>query len=70
MKINRINTLELLKAYESKKDTLTQRERDIIYSRLEGKTLEQIGNQYNMTRERVRQIYVKGVSKLGIVPVK
>lgn len=50
-------------------DTLTERERNIIISRfglLDGKakTLEKVGQQYNVTRERIRQIEAKALRKL------
>ncbi|HEX8548501.1 MAG TPA: RNA polymerase sigma factor RpoD/SigA, partial [Cytophagaceae bacterium] len=49
--------------------TLTQRESDVIsfYFGLNGKnsmTLEEIGEQYNLTRERVRQIKEKATRRL------
>jgi len=35
---------------------LTERRRAILIMRLEGKTLEEIGHHFGITRERVRQI--------------
>ena len=37
--------------------------REVIQGRLEGKTLQEIGDQYNITRERVRQLMQKGLRK-------
>jgi len=37
-------------------DFLTERRKKILEMRLQGKTLEQIGQNFNITRERVRQI--------------
>lgn len=50
-------------------NTLTLKERDIIEQRFGlrddvDKTLEQLGNQYGLTRERIRQIEVKALKKL------
>lgn len=36
-----------------------ERAREILQGRLDGKTLEEIGNQYGITRERIRQIICK-----------
>ena len=50
--------------------TLTERERKVIEMRFglngdnEEKTLEQIGQQYQVTRERIRQIEAKALRKL------
>lgn len=40
---------------------LSDRERDCIRKKLEGMTLEEIGHDYNLTRERIRQIVKSGV---------
>ncbi len=50
-------------------ETLTQREKDVLIRRfgLDGRaamTLEQIGEFYQLTRERIRQIEVKALKKL------
>ena len=45
--------------------SILERERDMIRLRYEEqKTLQEIGDQYGITRERVRQIVAKGVRKL------
>lgn len=45
--------------------TLTYRERTVFKLRLyEEMTYEQIGNKFNVSRERVRQIYAKALRKL------
>lgn len=50
------------------KKYLTERERRILIMRFgfleKAKTLEQIGEEFNLTRERVRQIEVKAIKKL------
>ena len=48
---------------------LNERERDIIILRFglydgEGKTLEEIGNMYHVSRERIRQIEKRALKKL------
>ncbi len=45
-------------------DTLSDRSRDIIKRRLQGKTLEEIGRDLDLTRERVRQIVKRDVQKV------
>lgn len=54
------------KARKEKKVYLSERERDIAYKRIiENRTLQEIGNEYNITRERVRQMFDKSASKLA-----
>jgi RNA polymerase primary sigma factor len=62
-------TDSLKKEIERALNTLTQREANIItlYFGLSGKhvhTLEEIGEKYNLTRERVRQIKEKAIRRL------
>jgi RNA polymerase primary sigma factor len=42
----------------------TARERDMLEQRYQDKTLQEIGEQYHVTRERVRQIELKAMEKL------
>ncbi len=62
-------TDSLRKEIERALNTLTRREADIIilYFGLTGKhghTLEEIGEKFNLTRERVRQIKEKAIIRL------
>ncbi|MCK4856098.1 MAG: sigma-70 family RNA polymerase sigma factor, partial [Bacteroidales bacterium] len=62
-------TDSLCKEIDRALNTLTQREAEIIrlYYGLNGKhshTLEEIGEEFNITRERIRQIKAKGISRL------
>jgi RNA polymerase sigma factor (sigma-70 family) len=43
---------------------LTEREREVIQGRLEGKTLVKIGDCLGVTRDRARQIEEKAIAKL------
>ena len=50
-------------------DTLTEREAEVIrlrYGLADGRchTLEEVGQQFDVTRERIRQIEVKAIRKL------
>lgn len=50
-------------------NTLNERERDVLRLRfglVDGKarTLEEVGSQFNVTRERIRQIEAKALRKL------
>jgi len=40
---------------------------DIVAKKLDGQTLEQIGQFYGLTRERIRQIYSREIDKLPVV---
>ena len=60
---------ELRKVLFELLDTLNPREKDIIIKRFglidgQSRTLEEIGNDYNVTRERIRQIEQKSLAKL------
>jgi RNA polymerase primary sigma factor len=62
-------TDSLSKEIERALNTLTRREADIIrlYFGLNGKhthTLEEIGEKFNLTRERVRQIKERAIKRL------
>lgn len=45
------------------KQLKNEREREVLEGRLAGKTLQEIGDQYGITRERVRQLSQKGLRK-------
>lgn len=50
-------------------EKLNERERDVVIQRWrDGKTYEEIGRIYNVTRERIRQIEVKAIRKLSYPP--
>lgn len=66
--VQRIYYEQMMEIIETK-ENLTERERTILYARyginnLKPMTLEQIGKQYNLTRERIRQIESKALRKL------
>ncbi len=44
--------------------TLDSREREVLRMRKEGKTLEETGRHYGISRERVRQIQLEAEQKL------
>lgn len=46
-------------------DLLDDREKEIIYDRMvNGKTLQQIGDKFGLTRERIRQIEANALQKM------
>jgi DNA-directed RNA polymerase sigma subunit (sigma70/sigma32) len=45
---------------------LSKREADIVFGRINGASLQDIGNIHLITRERVRQVYEKAIRKLGL----
>ena len=49
-------------------DSLTEREADVLRERFgfngEQKTLQEIGDEYNLTKDRIRQIEAKAIRKL------
>ena len=47
--------------------TLTEREREIVLARQEGKTLDALSVVYGVTRERCRQIEQRGIEKMKVV---
>lgn len=62
-------TDSLCKEIERALNTLTRREAEVIrlYYGLNGRhshTLEEIGEEFNITRERIRQIKEKGIKRL------
>ncbi|MBQ7760721.1 MAG: RNA polymerase sigma factor RpoD [Clostridia bacterium] len=64
-----VNEMERKKVIEEVLDTLTDREKKVIKLRygLDGDaphTLEQVGKEFNITRERIRQIEAKALRKL------
>jgi DNA-directed RNA polymerase sigma subunit (sigma70/sigma32) len=57
------------KGEEASFDTLSEREREILKLRFgldrgEPRTLEEVGEHFNLTRERIRQIEARAMSKL------
>jgi RNA polymerase sigma factor (sigma-70 family) len=47
-------------------DLLDDREKKILYERIvDGKTLQQIGNKFGLTRERIRQIEADALRKMS-----
>ena len=66
---NVVNRMDYDNVLDVIKDILSEREMDIIrlrYGLDSGRpmTLEEVGNMYNLTRERIRQIEVKSLRKL------
>lgn len=62
---------EVEQAYKQLKNTLTPREKDVIqrYYGIDKNvrhTLKEIGEIYQVTRERIRQIKVIALTKLGV----
>jgi DNA-directed RNA polymerase delta subunit len=65
----RIKTISYAELVDSLLSNLPEREREVLQKRnaltnAEGATLEEIGEEYNITRERVRQIEKEGLKKL------
>ncbi len=54
----------IMELIENRED-IADRSKEIIKRRLDGETLEEIGQAYGLTRERVRQITAKVFHKLG-----
>ena len=52
------------KDYLKKTNAVDERNRNLILKRLHGETLENIGKEYDLTRERVRQIVKKNFEKI------
>lgn len=50
------------------KDPLTPRQRQILARRREGRTLREIGDEFGITPERVRQLLAKSDHKLASAP--
>ena len=45
--------------------SINERNRDFLEKRLQGRTLQEIANEYNLTRERVRQVIRKTIKKVS-----
>ncbi len=43
---------------------LTPRQREVLELRCQGNTLEEVGRNYNCTRENIRQIEIKALRRL------
>lgn len=69
--MNQIEAERVQDAYRANKSELTQKEKEII-TRYYGinphvrHTLEEIGEMYQVTRERIRQIKVEALKKIGV----
>jgi hypothetical protein len=50
---------------EGAKEFLKDREYKVLIQRVQGKTLEEVGFELNVTRERIRQIEAKAIKKLN-----
>jgi RNA polymerase primary sigma factor len=59
-----LTTLRAVMAEVLADPEFTARERDMLEQRYQDKTLQEIGEQYHVTRERVRQIELKAMEKL------
>lgn len=62
---------EVFAAYTQKKHVLNRRESDIVsryygFGKHRRHTLQEIGNEYTLTRERVRQIKSNALVKLNV----
>lgn len=44
---------------------LSRREYDILWDALQGKTFEQVGDKFHISKERVRQLWERGVHKIA-----
>jgi RNA polymerase sigma factor (sigma-70 family) len=62
MRANR--SLAFFAAHIKKLPHLTSREKDVVVGRIEGKTLEVIGEKFNVTEGRVRQIEKEALKKV------
>lgn len=51
--------------YEGAKKYLNEREYNVLLQRIQGKTLEDVGLEMNVTRERIRQIEAKAIKKIN-----
>lgn len=62
-------TTQITSEFHAILDSLTEKERSVIMRRIgfngEKETLQEIGNAYGITRERVRQIEDVGIKKIG-----
>lgn len=62
-------TTQITEGFHAILDSLTEKERSVITRRIgfesEKETLQEIGNRYGITRERVRQIEDVGIRKIG-----
>lgn len=51
--------------HEGAKELLKDREYEVLIQRMQGKTLEEVGLELDLTRERIRQIEAKAIKKLN-----
>lgn len=57
-------TLRYYSARVTGSSQLTSREKDILLKRMESMTLEQIGDKYELSAERIRQIEMQALEKV------
>lgn len=62
-------TREVVEQVQAVIEQLPMRERDVITQRMHGASLQSIANQSGVTRERIRQIEAKGMSRLVDQPL-
>ena len=67
IKINKNEVKYIVPSLRKKLEKMKERTRNIIELRLSGLKLEDIGNKYGLTRERIRQIIEKEYNKFPLI---